>query len=716
VTATQQRVVPAHVRTNPRLGTWISVADGVVEVHVGKVELGQGILTALHQVAADALELPLERVCIRSARTGGPDQGLTAGSLSVFQSTPVLRYVGAVVRQLADAPVVSRRSQSELLNHRSENRGAEEGARLSPVVEEGALRLSRNHPEISAYLARIADLDPELDLTTVDVTPHVTARAVGTDVPRVDIPDKVLGRPRFLTDLRPAGLLHARVLRPPSPAATLAELPQDWSAPGVELVHDGSFLGVFGAREDDVDRALAALAEATAWDERDSLPDEDDLPTYLRGAPSEPTEIVDESPAGPTRTASYSKPYLAHASVAPSCAMARWSDDGSTVHVWSHSQGIHALRRAIADALSLDDGAVSVEHAENAGCYGHNAADDAAFDAVLLARAVPGRPVLLRWTRADELTWGPLSPATTATVSARLVDGRIEGWSYDVWSQGHTSRPGYAGQPGLLAMAHLAGGTPLPPADDPPAAAGYGGLRNAVPLYGVGRRRIVGHRVTEAPVRTSAMRALGSFLNVFAIESFMDELAADAGLDPVDFRLAHLTDPRARAVVELAARASDWGEPLPDSSGRGLGFARYKDTGAWCAVVAEVEAESEVRVRRLTVAADLGQVINPDGARNQLSGGAVQATSWTTTERVRFDRRRLTSNDWESYPILRFPSAPRVDVHLVASGAASLGSGEAAQGPTAAAIANAVHAALGVRVRDLPLSSEAIVRAIEKEE
>ena len=307
----------------------------------------------------------------------------------------------------------------------------------------------------------------------------------------------------------------------------------------------------------------------------------------------------------------------------------------------------------------------SVEHVENAGCYGHNAADDAAFDAVLLARTVPGRPVLLRWTRRDELTWGPLSPATTATVSARLVGGRIEGWSYDIWSQGHTSRPGYAGQPGLLAMAHRQGGAPLPPAADPPAAAGFGGLRNAIPLYDVGLRRITGHRVTEAPVRTSAMRALGSYLNVFAIESFMDELAADAGLDPVDFRLAHLTDPRARAVVELAARASGWGEPLADSTGRGVGFARYKENGAWCAVVAEVEVETDVRVRRLTVAADLGLVINPDGARNQLSGGAVQSTSWTSVERVRFDRRRVTSGDWESYPILRFPAAPRVDVHLV---------------------------------------------------
>ncbi len=251
---------------------------------------------------------------------------------------------------------------------------------------------------------------------------------------------------------------------------------------------------------------------------------------------------------------------------------------------------------------------------------------------------------------------------------------------------------------------------------DPPAAAGFGSLRNAVPVYDVGPRRITGHRVVAPSLRTSAMRSLGAYLNVFAIESFMDELAAAAGLDPVEFRLAHLTDGRARAVLELAAGACGWGEPLPGSVGRGIGFARYKDKGAWCAVVAEVEVETEVNVRRLTVAADIGLVVNPDGARNQLSGGAVQSTSWTTIERVRFDRRRITSTDWETYPILRFPAAPAVEVHLVANDLPPLGAGEAAQGPTAAAIANAVHDALGVRVRDLPLTTEAIVHAIESEE
>jgi CO/xanthine dehydrogenase Mo-binding subunit len=676
MTTLHQRTVPAHVEDNPRLGTWISVADGLVDVHVGKVELGQGILTALEQIAADSLGLSPEHLRIRTARTdSGPDQGLTAGSMSVQESAPALRYVGAAVRQLAEA---------------------------TDVVE------------ATAYVDRIAALDPDTNLTGLGVLDRAgPTSVVGTDLPRLDLPDKVLGRPRFLTDLRPPGLMHGRVLRPPSMGATLRSLPDGWAAPGAELVRDGSFLGVVGEREDDVDRTVDALASAAAWDQHDTLPAESELSSWLRSAASNRTEVADDDAPEPTRTASYSKPYLAHASIAPSCALAEWTADGSAVHVWSHSQGIHRLRLALADALGLDPGAVSVEHVENAGCYGHNGADDAAFDAVLLARAVPGRAVLLRWSRADELGWGPLSPAMTADLSARLVDGRIDGWSYDVWSQGHASRPGYGGHPGLLATAHVAGGTPLPPALDPPAP-GHGSLRNAEPLYDVGPRSITGHVVTEAPLRVSAMRSLGAFFNVFAIESFIDELAADAGLDPVDLRLAHLPDPRARAVIERAAAESGWGTALPDSMGRGIGFARYKNLGAYCAIVAEVEAGVELRVRRLVVVADVGIVINPDGARNQLSGGAVQATSWTTVERVRFDRRRVTSNDWETYPILRFPAAPRVEVHLVDNDQPPLGAGECAQGPTAAAIANAVHAAIGVRVRDLPLTSEAIVSAIEK--
>jgi nicotinate dehydrogenase subunit B len=237
-----------------------------------------------------------------------------------------------------------------------------------------------------------------------------------------------------------------------------------------------------------------------------------------------------------------------------------------------------------------------------------------------------------------------------------------------------------------------------------------------LPGYDLPRRQVTGHRVLETPIRTSAMRALGAYLNVFAIESFMDEAAERAGRDPLDFRLDHLGDDRGRRVLRTAAEAAGWGTPLPDGIGRGLGYARYKGRGGYCAVVAEVAAETDIAVRRLTVAVDVGKVVNPDGVVNQMQGGAVQSASWTLRERVRFDRRRVTSVDWERYPILRFSEVPAVDVTIVDSDEEqSLGAGEAAQGPTAAAIANAVAAAVGVRVRDLPLTTEAVVAAIERD-
>lgn len=658
---------PPAITANPRLGAWLTVGDGLAEIHVGKVELGQGILTALAQVAADALGLPMSSIRMVAAQTGhGPDQGVTAGSLSILQTAPALRHVGGVVRALTGGPA------------------AED------------------------YLEQVAALDPSTDLTRLIPAPLGVPRYVGRSEPRLDLPDKVLGRPRFISDLRPAGLLHGRVLRPPSPGAVLLDAPRHLNR--VRVVRDGSFLGLVGAREAEVDGALEVLRKRSIWKEHATLPDENDLVGWLQAQETEHLPVVD-GPASARISASYSKPYLAHASIAPSAGLARWDDDA--LHVWSHSQGIGPLRLAIVQALGLEPGRVVVEHVENAGCYGHNGADDAAFDAVLLARAVPGSPVLTRWSRADELSWGPLSPASTGTVRADLEDGRITGWTYDVVSCGHLSRPGYRGSPGLLAAAHLAVPHPLPPPAEPPLANGGGITRNARPIYEVGRLRIAGHRVLETPLRTSSMRSLGAYFNVFAIESFMDELALVTGQDPVEFRLAHLSDPRARAVIEKAAAASGWGSEHPERRGRGIGFARYKDKGAYCAVVAEVEAESEIIVRRLTVAADVGLVVSPDGTANQLEGGAVQSVSWTTKERVRFDRHRISSATWETYPILRFGEVPDVSVHLVESGAPSAGAGEAAQGPTAAALANAVAAATGVRVRDLPLTREAVVAAID---
>jgi nicotinate dehydrogenase subunit B len=694
-------MLPEHLAANPILSQWIQVdTHGVIQLRVGKVELGQGILTALAQLAAEELGVDLDQVTALPANTAlGPDEGVTAGSLSIIQAGPAVRAAAANVRRLFVAEAARRWQVAE------ETIGVTAGVLTAPGATD-----STTYGELSGAV----DLDVRAD-PLVTLRPVADERVVGTSAPRLDLPDKIAGRPRFVHDLRPEGLLFGRVVRPPSPGARLLEVVGDPAAQlGVDVVRDGSFLAVISPDESLAQRAVEALRTATVWAEQDTLPDEDDLDSYLREGPHETIDVVDDWPRPhdetPALSATYSRPFLAHASIAPSCAVAHWEDDRLTV--WSHSQGIGALRAALAEVLDLAVDRVVVEHSEGAGCYGHNGADDAALDAALLARAMPGRPVQVLWSRADELSWSPLGSAMCADVSATLQGGRITSWTYDVWSQGHSSRPGFAAVPGLLAATTLATPWTYPAAVDPPAAGGAGSTRNALPIYDLPHRRVTGHRLLHTPIRSSSLRSLGAFLNVFAIESFMDELALTVGRDPLDFRLDHLSDPRGRRVLEMAASSSSWGTALAENVGRGMGFARYKGNGAYCAVVAEVSAEESIRVHRLTIAVDVGRIVNPDGVINQIEGGATQATSWALKERVRFDRRRVRSVDWESYPILTFAEAPAVDVHLVDNGHPSVGSGEAAQGPTAAAIANAVAAAIGVRVRDLPLTTDAVIAAI----
>jgi len=415
-----------------------------------------------------------------------------------------------------------------------------------------------------------------------------------------------------------------------------------------------------------------------------------------------------------TLSARYRKPWIAHASIAPSCALARWQ--GGQLEVWSHSQGIFHLRRDLALAFGIDAAAVRVRHVDGAGCYGHNGADDVAFDAAWLAREVPGQPVRVLWSRADEMSRTPLGPAMTVRLEADLAgDGTVRHWRHDVWSPGHSRRPGRSATPALLGSWQTAQPQPAPASINMPIASGGGAERNAIPGYALPAWRIVRHDVTAPQPRSSALRALGAVANVFAAESFVDEIVQATGDEPLAWRRRHLAhDLRALAVLERAAAQAGWAQRVKvDGVGQGLAFARYKHSGAWCAVVAEVEAAAQLRVRRLTIAVDVGLVVNPDGVIAQIEGGAIQATSWALKEAVTFDAHGVTSADWDAYPILRFSEVPAVDVWLLPSDQPSLGAGEASLGPTVAAIANALFDALGVRVRDLPLTPDRIVAAMD---
>ncbi|ORW91193.1 hypothetical protein AWB92_18595 [Mycobacterium sp. IEC1808] len=701
--------LPESLAANPVLGEWVRIGpDGVVEVRSGKVELGQGVLTALAQIAAEELDVDIARVRMTAAATDrSPDEGFTAGSRSIQQSGAALRQACAEARTIyLDVAAAKLAVAPDELD-----------------VDDGEI----TGPEgVFTSYWELAD-DSLLDRAATGAAtpkPESAYAVVGTDVARLDLPDKLTGRPRYLHDLVLDGQLYGRVVRPPSRGARLRDLDTGpaLALPGViSVVRDREFLGVVAEREEVAVRAAERLRGDAEWDERPTLPDEDDLPSFLVSAPAE-TSVLASKEAAPqvnsarSHSARYHRPYLAHGSIGPSAAAALSHPDGR-LEVWSHSQGVHVLRRELAAALGLSVDRVVVRHVEGAGCYGHNGADDAAMDAALLARAVPGRPVHLVWSRADELAWAPFGPAAVVEIAAECGDdGGVVDWRHEIWSGSYMGRPGTTPTSALLAASERAGGEPIRAGGEPPVGWGGGTGRNSVPGYDFPSYRVINHLLTEMPLRTSALRSLGAFVNVFAAESFMDELAAAAGRDPVEFRLAHLSDPRGRAVLRAAAARAGWDEWEPrEALGRGIGYARYKNTAAYCAVVAEVEAVEEVRVRRLVIAVDAGLVINPDGAENQIEGGAIQAASWTLKERVRFDEFNVTSDTWETYPILRFSEVPSVDVELIAGrGNPPLGIGECAQGPTAAAIANAVYDALGVRVRSLPLTPEQLIAAIDE--
>jgi CO/xanthine dehydrogenase Mo-binding subunit len=688
------------------LSSWIRFSpEGQVVVSPGKVEIGQGIVTALAQIAADELDVDIGRVrMVRASTAASPNEGVTSGSLSVQQSGRAIRQVCAEVRHIFLA------AASDRLGVGIDALEVNDGTISGP----GNVRTS--------YWELAAEVPLERNATPgVAAKSSTQRRLAGNSVQRVDIPDKVFAQPRFIHDSALPRMLHGRVLRPELSAANLVELSVDGAraiAGLLAIVRDGNFVGVVCETEDSAETALKALRKRAAWTPGEPLPDENRLAEWLKAQPVESTVIDERSASQPGEThrtvrQQYTRPYIAHASIAPSCAMAQWS--GDRVHVWTHSQGVYLLRADLALVLKLPIENITVEHMEGAGCYGHNAADDVALDAVLLAKAAAGRPVRVQWSRADEMSHAPFGAAMAIEVEADLdAQNEIVGWRHSIWSNGHAARPGRAAQPALLAATEMSDPFPRMISTNPPQANGGGGDRNSIPLYDFPSWHIESHRLTTMPVRTSALRTLGAQGNVFAIESFLDELANERGEDPVAFRLRHLSDPRAQDVIRSVAQRAKWKPEKIFGIGYGLGFARYKNTGAYCAVVAEVEGAEDISVERLTIAVDVGEAVNPDGVINQIEGGAIQATSWVLKERVRFDRQRITSNSWTTYPILRFSEVPEVQVEVIQRpDMEPLGAGEAAHGPVTAAIANAVFDALGVRVRNLPITRDSLIAAME---
>jgi len=698
--------LPGSLDANPMLDSWLRIdADGGITLFTGKAELGQGVKTALIQIAAEQLYVSPQRIRLITADTRQtPDEGYTAGSNSIKDSGTAIMNAAAQVREILIARAAER------LGVAADRLKAQEGA----VVADDGRRLGFGELVVDGLTKVRADGQSKLkDPAAYSI--------IGKSMSRVDIPAKVTGGAAYVQDLRLPGMVHARVVRPPSYGARLRELQTAAveKMPGVlKVVRDGSFVGVVAAHEYEAIQAMRSLAAAARWEERATLPEQAEFYAYLQKLPADIIVDLDRqaagSPGARSFEASYRRPYQMHGAIGPSCAVGLFKDGVLTV--WTHSQGVYPLRKSIAEMLRLPEDRVQCIHVEGSGCYGHNAADDAAADAALIARAFPDRPVRVQWMREHEHQWEPYGPAMLTSVKAALDSaGNIVTWDYEVTSNTHSMRPGGAGN--LLPAWHLE--TPFAPAAPKPIPLPEGGGdRNAIPFYRVPSVHVVHRFVPAMPVRVSALRALGAYMNVFSIESFIDELAQAAGADPVDFRLRHLDDPRARDVVSLAAARFGWASYVrAPGRGRGFAFARYKNLAAYVALALEVDVNREkgsVRVVRAVAAVDSGQAVNPDGIRNQIEGSIIQSSSWTLHEAVEFDTTSIKSADWSRYPILRFPEIPEsIDVHVIdRPGAAFLGTGEAAQGPTAAAIGNAIAYATGARIRELPFDRKRVRSAI----
>ena len=703
-------VLPGDLPNNPNIDSWLSIdPKGMVIIYAGKVEFGQGITTALKQIAADELDVDISRIFMVPTTTGlSPNEGVTSGSQSVEYGGLALRYVcaqakGTLLEKAAKQLDVS---QSTL------------------TVKDGVISAANGKSLEYWKLVEPELLKQKANLKYKPKSPNEHTY-IGQSFPRVDIPAKVSGGVAYVQDMRMPGMLHARVIRPPAPRAVLKSINESLitGLPGVVgLVRNGSFLAVVAKREEQAIRAMEEAKKVAQWELANDLPA--DLRSWLntmKSAKSIDTEHGVKSAttgaAVKTIEREYTKPFIAHGSIGPSCAVAVMNS--GVMKVYTHSQGMYPLRTDIVKALGMPADKVVCMHVEGSGMYGQSGADDVALDAALVAVKFPEQAIRMQWMREDEFKWEPYGGAMSMKVKASMDNtGKIIDWQYDLWSNTHSTRPGEKTGNNLVSSWYMEQPQSPSPVTNIPLPAG-GSHRNALPLYSFPNQKVKNHLIEDMPVRVSALRTLGAYANVFAIESMMDELALAAKIDPVEFRLNHLENQRAKDVILKAASMAKWSKNAVTSSkkgnklfGRGIGFAQYKNLQAYCAVIADVEVDTKtgkVRVLHLYSAADAGLIINPNGFKNQIEGGLVQTTSWTLLEGVPFDKNNILANSWAEYPILRFEDVPTVHVELInRPNEKSVGVGEGAQGPGGAAIANAVANALGKRIYDLPLTPNKI--------
>ena len=684
-------------------------ADGSVTLFVGKVDIGTGNRIAMRQIAGEELDIPLERITMIEGDTAlTPNQGATAGSYGIARGGMQLRQAAATARHALVGLAAQRL-----------NRPAGELEVVDGVVRTRDGAASVGYGELIGDRAFNLKLDPGAPRT-----PHDRFRFVGKPLPRPDLPAKVTGHFRYLHDLTRPGMLHARVIRPPAHGATLMSVDESSiaSVAGARVVRIQNFLAVVAEREWDAVRAARQLK--TQWTPGSGLPDHAREFDLMRGA----TVVRDQdvakrgdlsalsAPPAAVRTlaATYHWPIHTHGSIGPSCGVADVRDGRATV--WSSTQNVHGFKNTCARLLGLAADRVRVIYMDGAGSYGPNGADDAAAEAALLSRAL-GRPVRVQWSRAEEHGLDPKGPAQLLDVRGAVdADGEVLAWETQAWLPVAT-----ANLPNVPLLSADAAGIPQTPGRST-------GLiyQNIDPPYAIANVHAAVHWVADAPLRTSALRAPGKIANTFAVESFTDELAALARVDPVEFRLRRLRNPRGIEVLRRVAARMGW-QPRPsprpvDASaailtGRGIAYVHYKHDETLVAMGMEVAVEratGRIRVTRVVTGQDCGLMINPDCVQSQLEGNVLQTLSRTLHEEVVYDRDRVTTVDWATYPILTFPEVPTLEFELIQRlDQPPLGVGEAASTPVPAALANAVFDATGVRLRTVPFRPQRVKAALD---
>lgn len=681
---TPSTLPPRNIPDGSQIDAWLQILeDGSIRVLTGKMELGQGLTVAMQQVAGEELNTPPEKIQIVLADTGlTQNEGYTAGSRAMERSAMQVRRAAAAAKAML---VSLAAEQWELSTDQIQ-------------VQDGqVIRLDKN--EKISFRELLADRQIEGTIPEdLVLKPKEDYEWVGQPIPHPDMEKIVRGEALYVQDLRFPEMIHARVLKPKVYGAKLTSWPEETQQmPGVvKVVQNGSFLGVLAEEEFQAIQALKTLGEGSEWETSRPLPKVESWADYMEeaGGPSG----LNTNKA--THAAVYAKPYTMHGSIGPSCAIARYEE--GQLHIWSHTQGVYPLRSSISDLTGLAEENIRISGVRGSGCYGHNGADDVAADAALLAMAYPGQHIRLQWQRENEHQWEPYGSAMRMELSASLTgDGKISSWDYHLWSDGHSTRPrGNAGN--LVSARYLEEAFEF----NPGSRVG-GGTRNSEPYYDIPGARIQDHYV-KGPLRVSALRSLGAYANIFAIESFIEELSEKAGKDPLDFRIEHSSDERSVAVLQKLKELTQ-NEPSTEGEGIGFGFSRYKNTASYCAVAAKLRVDlsaKKITPIKMWAVIDAGETINTDGLKNQTEGGMIQAASWTLKEEVKFEAEQVISKDWAGYPILRYDAIPETEVHIInRPELPPLGGGEAAQGPAAAAVANAVYAACGKRVRELPVEA-----------